>query len=80
MNVLAVARGETANSDYAHRPSMLEDVLTQRPTEVEFITGALVREAGRLGVPAPLSTAMYRLVRAREASWQLGSPSEAVLS
>ncbi|HLW95043.1 MAG TPA: 2-dehydropantoate 2-reductase [Solirubrobacteraceae bacterium] len=80
MNVLAVARGETGHSDYAHRPSMLEDVLTQRPTEVEFITGALVREAGRLGVAAPLSTAMYRLVRAREASWQLGSPSERVLS
>jgi 2-dehydropantoate 2-reductase len=80
MNVLAVARGETAHSDYAHRPSMLEDVLTQRPTEVEFITGALVREAARLDVAVPLSTAMYRLVRAREASWRLGAPSEAVLS
>ena len=60
--MLAVARGETAHSDYAHRPSMLEDVLAQRPTEVEFITGALVREARRLGVAVPLSTAMYRLV------------------
>jgi 2-dehydropantoate 2-reductase len=69
MNVLAVARGETAHSDYAHRPSMLEDVVAQRPTEVEFITGALVREAARVGVEVPLSTAMYRLVRAREASW-----------
>lgn len=71
MNVLAVARGETNHSDYAHRPSMLEDVRAQRPTEVEFITGALVREAERVGVAAPLSTAMYRLVRAREASWGL---------
>jgi 2-dehydropantoate 2-reductase len=70
MNVLAVARGETANSDYAHRPSMLEDVIARRPTEVEFITGALVREADRFGVEVPLSTAMYRLVRAREASWE----------
>jgi 2-dehydropantoate 2-reductase len=69
MNVLAVARGETAHSDYAHRPSMLEDVLARRPTEVEFITGALVREARRVGVEVPLSTAMYRLVRGREASW-----------
>jgi 2-dehydropantoate 2-reductase len=71
MNLLAVARGETAHSDYAHRPSMLEDVLARSPTEVEFITGALVREAGRLGVEVPLSTAMYRLIRAREASWRL---------
>jgi 2-dehydropantoate 2-reductase len=81
MNLLAVARGETGHSDYAHRPSMLEDVLAHRPTEVEFITGALVREAGRLGVAVPLSTAMYRLVRAREASWVLpGMASAAVVS
>ena len=70
MNVLAVARGETAHSDYAHRPSMLEDVLARRATEIEFITGALVREAARVGVAVPLSTAMYRLVRARETSWE----------
>jgi 2-dehydropantoate 2-reductase len=69
MNVLAVARGETGHGDYAHRPSMLEDVLAHRPTEVEFITGALMCEAARLDVDVPLSTAMYRLVRAREASW-----------
>jgi 2-dehydropantoate 2-reductase len=80
MNVLAVARGETGHSDYAHRPSMLEDVLARRSTEVEFITGALVREAERLGVPAPLSTAMYRLVRAKEASWGLRDPAAAVVS
>ena len=69
MNVLAVRRGETQRSDYAHLPSMLEDVVAGRPTEVDFITGALVREAERLGVPAPLHTAMYRLVKGKEASW-----------
>jgi 2-dehydropantoate 2-reductase len=68
MNVLAVRRGETlaAEGHYAHVPSMLEDVRSRRPTEVDFITGALVREAERLGVPVPLHTAMYRLVKARE--------------
>jgi len=71
MNLLAVARGETASSDYAHRPSMLEDVLAHSPTEVEFITGALVAQARHLHVEVPLSTAMYRLIRAREASWRL---------
>ena len=69
MNVLAVRRGETLKSDYAHVPSMLEDVRARRPTEVDFITGALVREAERLDVPAPLHTAMYRLVKGVEASW-----------
>jgi 2-dehydropantoate 2-reductase len=68
MNVQAVRRGETlaAEGHYAHVPSMLEDVRAGRPTEIDFITGALVREASRHGVPAPLHTAMYRLVRARE--------------
>jgi 2-dehydropantoate 2-reductase len=69
MNVLAVRRGETQQSDYAHVPSMLEDVRAERPTEVDFITGALVREAERLGVDVPLHTAMYRLVKAREAAF-----------
>jgi ketopantoate reductase len=36
---------------------------------VDLITGALVREAERHGVSAPLHTAMYRLVRAKECSW-----------
>jgi 2-dehydropantoate 2-reductase len=63
MNVLATQRGSR------HYPSMLEDVEAHRPTEVDQITGALVREADRLGVAVPLQTAMYRLVKAREASW-----------
>ncbi|HJV29575.1 MAG TPA: 2-dehydropantoate 2-reductase [Gaiellaceae bacterium] len=63
MNVLATQRGSR------HYPSMLEDVEARRPTEVDQITGALVREAARLGVQVPLQTAMYRLVKAREASW-----------
>jgi 2-dehydropantoate 2-reductase len=70
MNVQAVQRGETeaAAGHYAHVPSMLEDVRAGRRTEVDFITGALVREAERLGVEVPLHRAMYRLVRAREAA------------
>jgi len=63
MNVLATQRGSR------HYPSMLEDVEARRPTEVDFITGALVREAERRGVEAPLMTAVYRLVKGREASY-----------
>jgi 2-dehydropantoate 2-reductase len=72
MNRLAVARGETNRSDYAHLPSMLEDVLAHRQTEVEFIAGAVVREAARFGVAVPVTSALHRLIRGREASWQLG--------
>ena len=63
MNVLATRRGS------AHYPSMLEDVDARRPTEVELISGALVREARKHGVEAPLHTALYRLVKAKEASY-----------
>ena len=64
MNVHATRRGS------AHYPSMLEDVEARRPTEIDLITGSLVREAGRHGVPVPLHTALYRLVKAKEASWR----------
>jgi 2-dehydropantoate 2-reductase len=64
MNVLATRRGSR------HYPSMLEDVEARRPTEIEHITGALVREAERLGVAVPLHLTLYRLVRGREASWE----------
>jgi 2-dehydropantoate 2-reductase len=63
MNALATQRGSR------HYPSMLEDVEAHRPTEIEHITGALVREADRQGVAVPLHATLYRLVRAREASW-----------
>jgi 2-dehydropantoate 2-reductase len=64
MNVLATQRG------YRHAPSMLEDVQAGRPTEVDMITGSLVREAHRLGIPVPLHEAMYSLIKGREASWE----------
>jgi 2-dehydropantoate 2-reductase len=63
MNMHATQRG------FRHYPSMLEDVDAHRPTEIELITGALVREGDRLGVPVPLQAALYRLVKAREASY-----------
>ncbi|HEX3805270.1 MAG TPA: 2-dehydropantoate 2-reductase [Gaiellaceae bacterium] len=63
MNVLATRRGS------AHYPSMLEDVERRRRTEIDMITGSLVREAHRLGVPVPLHETMERLVKAKEASY-----------
>jgi 2-dehydropantoate 2-reductase len=52
-----------------HPPSMLYDVRHRLPTEVDFLCGAIAREAQRVGVPAPLHTALYRLIKAKEASW-----------
>ena len=64
MNVLATQRGS------AHYPSMLEDVEAHRETEIELITGSLVREARRHDVRVPLHSLLYGLVRGKEASWQ----------
>jgi 2-dehydropantoate 2-reductase len=69
MNVLATRRGS------AHYPSMLEDVDAHRQTEIELITGSLVREADRHGVPAPLNRLVHALVQGKEASWQATSAS-----
>src|SRR6266699_2099801 len=52
-----------------HPPSMLYDVRRQLPTEVDFLSGAIAREAERVGVAAPLHTAVYRLIKGKEAAW-----------
>ena len=69
MNVRAVGQGITGGDDYAHIPSMLTDVRNRRPTEVDWITGSIVREATKAGMPAPYHETLYRLVKARESSW-----------
>ena len=53
-----------------HPTSMLNDVQHQQATEVDFLAGAVAREAARVGVPAPLHTAVYRLIKGKEASWK----------
>jgi 2-dehydropantoate 2-reductase len=61
-----------------HPPSMLYDVRRELPTEVDFLSGAIAREAERAGVLAPLHTAVYRLIKAREASWTFKDENRAV--
>jgi 2-dehydropantoate 2-reductase len=48
---------------------MLEDVEARRTTEIDLITGSLVREAEKHDVPVPLHGALYALVKGKEASW-----------
>jgi 2-dehydropantoate 2-reductase len=62
-----------------HPPSMLYDIRHQLPTEVDFLSGAIAREAERAGVPAPLHTAVYRLLKGREASWTYKNENRAVV-
>ena len=52
-----------------HPPSMLFDIRQRQTTEVDYLGGAIAREAEKAGVPAPLHSALYRLIKAKEASW-----------
>lgn len=52
-----------------HPPSMLYDVRHRLRTEVDFLGGAIAREAARAGIPAPLHTALYRLIKGKETGW-----------
>jgi len=50
----------------ASKPSMLQDMERGRPTEIDAINGAVVREGKRLGVPTPYNEALLLLVTGRE--------------
>jgi 2-dehydropantoate 2-reductase len=63
-----------------HPPSMLTDVRQQSPTEADFLSGAIAREAQRAGVPAPLHTAIYRLIRGKEAGWTFKDENQPVVA
>jgi 2-dehydropantoate 2-reductase len=54
---------------YDHKPSMLQDVEARRPTEVDFLNGAIVSFGRRHGVEAPLNGALTALVKGVEGSW-----------
>lgn len=63
-----------------HPPSMLSDVRRQSPTEVDFLSGAIAREAARSNVPAPLHTAIYRLIKGKEAGWSFKDENQPVVA
>jgi 2-dehydropantoate 2-reductase len=58
-----------ADAPGKHRASMLQDVLAKRPTEVDFMNGAIVRWGVQVGVPTPLNRALWELVKGLEHSW-----------
>jgi len=53
---------EVARKTGANLSSMLQDILRRRPTEIEVINGAVVREGEALGVPVPVNKVLAGLV------------------
>lgn len=59
-----IARVETVCRQTAGNiSSMLQDVRRGKPTEIDFICGAIVREGGRLGLCTPLNLLLAQLIR-----------------
>src|SRR6201982_870635 len=63
-----------------HPPSMLSDVRNQSPTEGDFLSGAIAREAARTTVPAPLPQADSRLIKGKEAGWSFKDENQPVVA
>ena len=51
-------------------PSLRQDTLAHRPTEVDFFSGALIEKARAVGVDVPVNEALNREIKAIEASWK----------
>ncbi|MFZ0312465.1 MAG: ketopantoate reductase family protein [Candidatus Korobacteraceae bacterium] len=59
-----VAKG--ANAAGKHKASMLQDVLAERTSEVDFMNGAIVTWGEKYGVATPLNRAMWALMKGLE--------------
>jgi len=63
------AVNEAIAEAYDHKPSMLQDVLARRYTEIDVLNGGICAEGRRLGAPTPLHDSMVALVKGLERSW-----------
>ncbi len=57
---------EVSRATASNRSSMLQDVTRHAPTEIDAISGAIVRLGRRLGVPTPVNEFLLQLVKDKE--------------
>jgi 2-dehydropantoate 2-reductase len=62
---------EVSMATAGNRSSMLQDVTRHAPTEIDTISGAVVRFGKRLGIPTPVNEFLLRMVKAKEAGLAL---------
>lgn len=53
----------------AHKPSMLVDVENKRLTEVDFLSGAIVRYGERYGIATPVNDVLTKLLKSLESRY-----------
>ncbi|MEW6261809.1 MAG: 2-dehydropantoate 2-reductase [Thermodesulfobacteriota bacterium] len=61
---------QVAAATGANRSSMGQDVDKRRQTEIAVINGAVVREAGRVGIPVPVNRTLTALIETLQAHYQ----------
>ncbi len=61
-DALLIAGSNSGTRSDAQRPSMGQDMLKGRRTEIEFINGFIATEAARIGLPAPTNAALTAAV------------------
>jgi len=72
MNITVDIEAVCQTVDYAcenhgqHLPSMLQDLLAGKPTEIDALNGSVVRLARELGIPVPINTLLATLVKTAE--------------
>ena len=49
--------------------SMLQDVINKNRTEIDFINGAIIRQAKALSIPTPVNEVLTNLVKTIESGY-----------
>ncbi|HUB20515.1 MAG TPA: 2-dehydropantoate 2-reductase [Acidobacteriaceae bacterium] len=62
-----------------HQPSMLQDILAGRPTEIDSINGAIVRTARAHNIPVPCTEMLWTLVSLIDARHAPPGPASSAL-
>lgn len=52
-----------------HVPSTTQDMISKKPTEIEFLNGAVCREGQKLGIATPYNDVIYMLTKIYEDSY-----------
>lgn len=56
---------------YPKKTSMLQDILAHRKTEVDYISGDVIKLAHKWNCPSPVNLTMYYLIKAKESAYLL---------
>lgn len=54
---------DVCHASAANKSSMLQDVLAERPTEIEWINGAIIRAAHESDIDVPTHEAVYHIIK-----------------